>query len=140
MKNKIALLLTLSLLVAACTPTTPGPEASESDSAPAPESVEAESAMESAVDYTLDMAPFSFTPNVIEAEAGTTIRVKVVNKQGTHNFMLDELNVASKTINVGESDIVEIVIPEDASGNEYEFYCGVGNHRAMGMVGTLKVL
>ena len=91
------------------------------------------------VDYTLDLQNFSYTPNVIQGKAGETLKVKIVNVGGFHNFVIDELGVASKQIAEGESEIVEILIPADATG-EYEFYCSVGNHRAQGMVGILMIV
>lgn len=97
-----------------------------------------EKAMTEEVDYTLDMQNFSYTPNVIQGKAGETLTVKIVNGGGFHDFVIDELGVASKQIAEGESEIVEIKIPADATG-EYEFYCSVGNHRAQGMVGTLMI-
>jgi len=91
------------------------------------------------VDYTLDLASFSFTPNVIMAEPGQTLRVKLVNVGGVHDFVIDELGVASTQLQEGQEEIIEINVPMSAAGQSYEFYCSVGNHRAMGMVGTLEV-
>ena len=107
------------------------------------EAVEAEptgeDAMTEEVDYTLDLQNFSYTPNVMQGKAGETLKVKIVNVGGFHDFVIDELGVASKQIAEGESEIVEITIPADATG-EYEFYCSVGNHRAQGMVGILMIV
>jgi plastocyanin len=75
----------------------------------------------------------------MEAKAGETLKVKIMNVGGFHDFVIDELNVRSTQIAEGESEIVEIMIPADATG-EYEFYCSVGNHRAQGMVGTLMIV
>jgi uncharacterized cupredoxin-like copper-binding protein len=91
------------------------------------------------VDYVLDLASFTFTPNVLMAEPGQTLKVKLTNVQGFHDFVIDELNVASKQLQEGESVVVEIEVPMSAAGQSYEFYCSVGNHRAQGMVGTLEV-
>ncbi|MDA1316906.1 MAG: cupredoxin domain-containing protein [bacterium] len=98
-----------------------------------------EGAMMEEVDYTLDLQNFSYAPNVMEAKVGETLKVKIVNVGGFHDFVIDELGVASSQIGEGESEVVEIVIPADATG-EYEFYCSVGNHRAQGMVGTLMIV
>lgn len=90
-------------------------------------------------DYTLNLENFSFTPNVMEAKAGETLTVKIVNVGGFHDFVIDELGVKSKQLAEGESELIEIMIPADATG-EYEFYCSVGNHRAQGMFGTLTIV
>lgn len=100
-----------------------------------------ESMMENdAVDYTVDMQNYSFTPNMLEGKPGQTLKVKLVNVSGFHDFVIDELNVNSGRTQEGDSVVVEIPIPEDAAGKTYAFYCSVGNHRAMGMEGTLKVI
>lgn len=101
--------------------------------------MEGEDAMMKEVDYTLDMENFSFTPNVMEAKAGDTLMVKIVNVGGFHDFVIDELNVHSSDLSEGEEEIVEVTIPADATG-EYEFYCSIGNHRAQGMFGTLMIV
>lgn len=101
--------------------------------------MEAKDSMIKKVDYTLDMQNFSYTPNIMEAKPGQTLMVKIVNTQGFHDLVIDELDVASNQISEGEEEIVEIQIPEDATG-EYEFYCSVGNHRAQGMFGTLMIV
>ncbi len=98
-----------------------------------------EVAMMEEADYTIDLQNFSFTPNVMEGKAGEILKVKIVNVGGFHDFVIDELGVQSTQIAEGESEIVEIMIPKDATG-EYEFYCSVGNHRAQGMVGALMIV
>ncbi|MDH5532983.1 MAG: cupredoxin domain-containing protein [Candidatus Pacebacteria bacterium] len=88
---------------------------------------------------SMEMGGFYYAPNVIEAEAGETITVTVKNVKGFHDFVIDELDVATEQVNEGETVTATFTIPEDASGTEYEFYCSVGNHKAQGMVGTLMV-
>lgn len=89
-------------------------------------------------DYEITMESYAFTPSVLEAEAGQTLRIKVTTLNGMHDFVIDELDVASQVLTEGKEEILEITIPEDAEG-EYTFYCSVGNHRALGMEGTLTV-
>lgn len=88
---------------------------------------------------SMEMGGFYYEPNVIEAEAGETITVEVENVDGFHDFVIDELDVATEQINEGNTVTATFTIPEDASGAEYEFYCSVGNHSEQGMVGTLMV-
>lgn len=92
------------------------------------------------VDYSLELKNYSFTPNSIEVKAGETIRVKLTNTGGTHDFVIDELNVQSSLLESGEEDIIEITAPADEKGSTYEFYCSVGNHRELGMVGEIKIV
>lgn len=53
-----------------------------------------------------------------------------------HDFVIDELNVKTKIVKDGESETVEFT--PDQTGT-FEFYCSVGQHRQMGMKGTLIV-
>ena len=59
-----------------------------------------------------------------------------INEKGTHNWTLDEFDAKTDTIQGGETDSVEFTA--DKAGT-FEYYCGVGNHRAQGMVGKLMV-
>ena len=48
----------------------------------------------------------------------------------------EESEPATKVIKTGETDTVEFIV--DKAGT-FEFYCSVGEHRNMGMVGALTV-
>jgi len=95
---------------------------------------------ENVPDYSIQLSDFTFTPNIISASAGETITVKLENNEGTHDFVIDELNVKSNLLSSNESQTITITLPEDSAGETYEFYCSFGNHRQMGMVGTLQVI
>ena len=58
------------------------------------------------------------------------------NSGGTHDFIIDEFNVATKRLNGGEQDAVEFTADKTGS---FEYYCSVGQHRQNGQVGTLIV-
>ncbi len=79
---------------------------------------------------------FYFKPNEIRAKAGEKINIVFANAGGIHDFVIDELSVQSTKIKDGETTEVEFTpqIP-----GTFEFYCSIGNHRAMGMKGTLVV-
>lgn len=127
------------------------PTASETETMIAAESTESESMMndetsekmaaDEEVDYTVMMDNFKFDVTQMEAEPGQVLKVKIENGEGTHDFVIDELDVKTAQMSTaGESEFVEIAIPADAEpGTEYEYYCSVGQHRQMGMVGTLTV-
>lgn len=66
---------------------------------------------------------------------GDTVRVKITNTKGTHDFMIDEFKVALDTPE-GKEVVVEFVA--DKVG-DFEFYCSKYNHRALGQKGTLHV-
>ncbi|AHB40287.1 TPA: hypothetical protein DHW62_03905 [candidate division WWE3 bacterium] len=85
---------------------------------------------------TVEGSPFKFSPNTISAKVGDKIIVTFKNMEGTHDFVIDEFNVATKMTKTGETDTVEFIA--DKAG-VFEYYCSVGEHRKMGMVGTLTV-
>lgn len=84
----------------------------------------------------------SFDPKTITVKKGSTVRLTLTNADAsdeweiTHDFVIDELGVASTEIGEGESTTIEFTA--DKVG-EFEYYCSIGKHREMGMVGTLVV-
>lgn len=87
-------------------------------------------------EFTVEGQPFSFAPNTITVKQGETVTIVFKNMKGMHDFKIDEFNVATKQIAQGESDTVQFVADKKGS---FEYYCSVGNHREMGMKGTLTV-
>ncbi|MEK7613663.1 MAG: cupredoxin domain-containing protein [Patescibacteria group bacterium] len=79
---------------------------------------------------------FYFKPNTITAKKGETVRITFKNVDGLHDFVIDEFNVKTKQLQGGTEETVEFVA--DKVGT-FEYYCSVGTHRQMGMVGTLTV-
>ena len=79
---------------------------------------------------------FSFSPAEIKVKQGDRVKIIFTNARGNHDFKLDEFAVATKLLKAGESETVEFVASKTGS---FEYYCSVGTHRAMGMVGKLVV-
>lgn len=80
---------------------------------------------------------FSFSPSKITLTKGERIRITFKNiGNSSHNLVVENLGVATKTIPGGATDSVEFVA--DKSGS-FTFYCAVGNHRQLGMEGKLEV-
>lgn len=79
---------------------------------------------------------FSFTPNMITVKKGDRVKITFKNTQGFHDFKIDEFGVATKQASSPDTEVLEFTA--DKAGN-FEYYCSVGSHRSMGMVGTLKV-
>lgn len=70
-------------------------------------------------------------------QQGETVEVTLCVTGGTHDWVVDEFNIATDTLSAGdECSTVEFVA--DQVG-EFEYYCSVGSHRAEGMVGRLVV-
>lgn len=86
--------------------------------------------------FTVTGENFSFEPSTLTVKKGDTVRVVFKNEDGFHDFVIDELNVATKQIQGGSEETVEFVA--DKVGT-FEYYCSVGKHRDMGMKGILTV-
>ncbi len=101
-------------------------------SAPAPE----EPAGEPDVIVEVTAANYSFSPDTITVKKDQIVQIDLINTQGTHDWVLDEFNATTAIVNAGTTTSVKFVAAETG---EFEYYCSVGNHRALGMVGTLMV-
>lgn len=87
-------------------------------------------------EFTVDAGSFYFRPATMQVNVGDTVRITLNNSGGVHDWKLDEFNAATRVLNAGESQTIEFVATKAGS---FEYYCSVGNHRQMGMVGTLTV-
>lgn len=108
------------------------------DDAMEEESMEDDDAMMEAgvKEFTVEGSNFSFTPSSLTVNEGDTVRITFKNTGGMHDFVIDEFSTRTEVIQGGEEETIEFVA--DKAGS-YEFYCSVGSHRAMGMMGTLVV-
>lgn len=88
-------------------------------------------------EVVLEASEFKYDLQEINLKRGEKVRftLKNVGKM-SHDFVIDEFGVRTKIINGGETDTIEFV-PEK-TGN-FEFYCSVGNHRQLGMMGKVVV-
>ena len=87
-------------------------------------------------EFSVTGSPFKFDPKEIKVKKGDKVKITFKNASGTHSFVIDELNVKTAVLNAGAQESVEFTA--DKAGR-FEYYCSVGNHKAMGMVGTLTV-
>lgn len=89
-------------------------------------------------EFTVNGASLKFDPAVIKVKKGDTVRITFKNtgEKGIHDFVIDEFDVATSELASGEEEEIEFVV--DKTGT-FEYYCSVGDHRAMGMVGSLIV-
>jgi nitrosocyanin len=86
--------------------------------------------------FTVEGGNFYFAPKTLTVNKGDTVTITFKNSGGIHDFKIDEFNVATARISGGQSQTVTFVA--DKAGS-FEYYCSVGTHRQMGMVGTLTV-
>ena len=87
-------------------------------------------------EFKVSGTPFKFSVEEIRVKQGDTVRIVFTNEEGLHDWVIDEFSARTKQLKVGESETIEFVA--DKTGT-FEYYCSVGTHRAMGMVGNLIV-
>lgn len=88
-------------------------------------------------EITLIGREFEFNPSVITVSAGQKVKIIFRNEGASpHNFVINGLNVGSKTIPGGQTDIVEFTAPDSGT---FEIFCSFPGHKAAGMKGELKV-
>lgn len=87
-------------------------------------------------EFTVIGSPFVFSPASLTVKKGDRVRLTFENAAGTHDWRLDAFGAATSVIGAGQRQTIEFVA---ATAGTFEYYCSVGNHRAMGMKGTLTV-
>lgn len=87
-------------------------------------------------EYTITGSNFKYDLDSMTVKKGDTVKITFTSEGGSHNFVIDEFGVKTKVLSGGEKEVVTFVA--DKAGT-YKYYCSVGNHRAMGMEGTLIV-
>ena len=132
--RRIAMFFTTALLFSACTLL---PQASAPTTTP-PAGQTQQSKQPSALTSVIDVAGsnFTFSKKEIRVKKGAAVAVKFTNNEGFHDFVVEGLNVRTKTLQEGQSET--ITIPTDKTGT-YVYYCSVGNHRQQGMEGKLII-
>lgn len=86
--------------------------------------------------FTIVGSNFKFSPNEMKVNKGDTVKVIFKSQGKSHNFVIDEFKV--KTAELEEDKSEEVTFVADKTGT-FEFYCSVGEHRSMGMKGSLIV-
>lgn len=87
-------------------------------------------------EFRVDATSFLFTPSSITVNQGDIVKINVKNVADTHDLTIDEFNVSTRILKIGEEETITFVA--DKTGT-FQFYCSVGNHRVMGMIGVLTV-
>jgi len=114
---------------------TPSPTAVMSASPSATASTSAQTTG-SVKEFTVLGSNYKFEPSSITVKKGDTVKITFNNTGGFHDFALDEFNIKTSVIPSNQSATVQFVA--DKVGT-FQYYCSVGNHRAMGMQGNLIV-
>jgi plastocyanin len=87
-------------------------------------------------EFTVTGQNYSFSPSVITVKQGDYVKITFKNLQGTHDLHIDEYKAGTKVLHAGEESWIEFIAENKGT---FQYYCSVGDHRAMGMWGTLKV-
>lgn len=68
---------------------------------------------------------------------GEKVQIRLTNTGSKpHDFIVEELNIKTKVINPGSSDMIEFTVP---SAGDLTYFCSVGNHRKLGMEGKFTI-
>lgn len=86
--------------------------------------------------FTLEASSFKYEPDFIGVKKGEKVKIILKSTDMMHDFNVDELDLSIPVTKSGSTN--EVVFTPDRVG-EFEFYCGVGDHRSKGQVGTLVV-
>ncbi|MCB9798184.1 cupredoxin domain-containing protein [Candidatus Nomurabacteria bacterium] len=73
----------------------------------------------------------------LRVKKGQKVSLEFVSDSGFHDFVVDELGVATDRVRDGEGSTTVEFTPEKTG--TFEYYCSVGEHRANGMKGTIIV-
>jgi len=76
---------------------------------------------------------FSFSVVEIRVRKGGRVKINLKVGEGLHDWVVDELD--ARTIRAGGGSNTSVEFVADKAGT-FEYYCSVGSHRQMGMVGT----
>ncbi|HEX8932164.1 MAG TPA: cupredoxin domain-containing protein, partial [Patescibacteria group bacterium] len=87
-------------------------------------------------EFTVEGGSYYFKPNIIKVKKGDTVKITFNSAGGVHDFVIDEYKIKSEKITSGNSTVINFVA--DKIGT-FAYYCSIGNHREMGMVGKLIV-
>jgi len=100
------------------------------------ETTEADESTEADVVITLTGKNFAFSQEEVTVQKGDRVRIEFESTDGFHDWVVDAFDAATDRVQTGGTTSVEFVA--DTAG-EFEYYCSVGSHRELGMVGTLVV-
>jgi plastocyanin len=79
---------------------------------------------------------FAFSISEIRVKKNDIVKINFQSTEGFHDWTLEGYSVGTQPVNAPGSASVEFVADKTGS---FVFYCSVGTHRQMGMVGTLIV-
>lgn len=86
--------------------------------------------------FDVEASNFVFSLKEIKVKEGEKVVINFVNKEGFHDFVLDEFNAKTSQLKAGGIEKLEFIANKKGT---FEYYCSVGQHRQMGMKGNFVV-
>jgi plastocyanin len=81
---------------------------------------------------------FKLDPSSLTVDAAGTVTISAVNDGGTeHALEIEGAGVEEETETIAPGESAEVTV--DLKAGRYEMYCPIGNHRELGMEGTIVV-
>lgn len=87
-------------------------------------------------EFAVEGKNFEFSVKEIHVAKGDFVRINFTSTGGTHDLRIDDYEVGTDVVGAGKSSSLEFMAEKAGT---FEFYCSVGTHRQMGMVGKLIV-
>jgi plastocyanin len=88
---------------------------------------------------TISATDFKFDPASVELDKPAVYTFRLVNDgDAPHALEIEGAGIEEETEEVAPGSSAELTV-ELEEGGEYELYCPIGNHRELGMEGTLTL-
>ena len=87
-------------------------------------------------EFTIRESNFKLIPSNIQVSRGDTVRITVINDDGTHTLFVKGYSERTDIVSSGNTRVLEFVADKAGTFNSW---CEVGSHRSLGMEGTLIV-
>ena len=92
---------------------------------------------ETVKEFTVSGTNCAYSVKEMRVKKGDRVRVNFTSENGFHDWVIDEIPGAKTgKYNTGGSETIEFTATEAGT---FEYYCSVGTHRQMGMVGKFIV-
>jgi plastocyanin len=79
---------------------------------------------------------YGYDVQEIRVKKGDTVTINFTSTSGFHDWVVDEFDARTEKVQAGGTTSVTFVASKVGT---FEYYCSVGSHRQMGMVGKLIV-
>ncbi len=86
--------------------------------------------------FDVKASNFAFDVKEMKVKVGDKVKVTFTNVEGFHDWVIDEFGARTQKLGAGASETVEFTASKKGT---FEYYCSIGKHRAMGMVGKLII-